>query len=208
MRSAARARPEPGAQQEKEGASAAGGTRQAAGRGRAPLPLAPGPEGREANQRVQEEPSPPRDSFIGLARTAQLAGDPAPPPSPQTRAEDRRSQVAEKGELGTCPASRFPRRIHGYLFAQVAGPFLRATPSTASRAYHRGQQLCILTSTAERQRSGKISLPTVPCGETPLGLRAGAPNPKSFDFCQGELRLGWKMGGRQAGFALNEGITM
>lgn len=65
-------------------------------------------------------------------------GDPAPQPSLQTRAEDRRSQVAEKGELGTCPGSGFPRRIHGYLFAQVAGSFLRATPSTASRVFHRG----------------------------------------------------------------------
>lgn len=61
------------------------------------------------------------------------------------------------------------------------------------------QQLRVLTSTTERQRPGQISLPIVPCGETPLGLRAGAPNPKSFDFCHGELRLGWKMGGRQAG---------
>lgn len=62
------------------------------------------------------------------------------------------------------------------------------------------QQLRVLTSTAERQRPGQISFPIVPCGETPpLGLRAGAPNPKSFDFCHGELRLGWKMGGRQAG---------
>lgn len=71
-------------------------------------------------------------------RGGSWGGDPAPQPSLQTRAEDRRSQVAEKGELGTCPGSGFPRRIHGYLFAQVAGSFLRATPSTASRVFHRG----------------------------------------------------------------------
>lgn len=123
MRSAARALPEPGAQREKEGSSAAGGTRGAAGGG-APLPLAPGLEGREANQRVQEEPSPPRDSFIGLARTAQLVGDSALQPSLRTRAEDRSSQVAEKGGLGTCSGSGFPWSVHGYLFAQVSGLFL------------------------------------------------------------------------------------
>lgn len=57
-----------------EGGRERGGRDARGGGGRAPLPLAPGLEGRRANQRVQEEPSPLRDAFIGLARAAQLSG--------------------------------------------------------------------------------------------------------------------------------------
>lgn len=55
-----------------EGGRERGGRDARGGGGRAPLPLAPGLEGRRANQRVQEEPSPLRDAFIGLARATQL----------------------------------------------------------------------------------------------------------------------------------------
>lgn len=56
-----------------EGGRERGGKDARGGGGRAPLPLAPGLEGRRANQRVQEEPSPLRVAFIGLARAAQLS---------------------------------------------------------------------------------------------------------------------------------------
>lgn len=70
------------------------------GGGRAPLPLAPGLEGREANQRVQEEPSPPRDSFIGLARTAQL-GAGGSRPAAKSANSGRRPPLTGGGKGGT-----------------------------------------------------------------------------------------------------------
>lgn len=140
-----------------EGGRERGGRDARGGGGRAPLPLAPGLEGREANQRVQEEPSPPRDSFIGLARTAQRAGDPAPQPSLQTRADDRRSQVAERGG-GTRDLSgkRVPTECprlsvcSGCRSLPVHDPL-----PTASRAAHRGQQPRVVTSTAEHNAQAK-----------------------------------------------------
>lgn len=178
--------------------------------GRAPLPLAPGLEGREANQRVQEEPSPPRDSFIGLVRTAQLGGG-IPP----------RSQVCKLGQKTAAHRWRKrgnsgPVRAAGSHGGSTAICLLRlqvpscARPRLLQAVYFTvAQQLSVLTSTTERQRPGQISLPIVPCGETSLGLRAGAPNPKFFDFCMENSDWAGKWeGGRQAEFALDEGITM
>lgn len=62
-------------------------------------------------------------------------------------------------------------------------------PPPPSPQLTRGQQPLFLACTAERQRPGQISLPAIPCVETPVGLRTGAPNPKPLDFCSGEHRL-------------------
>lgn len=77
------------------------------------------------------EPSAGRLHWPGARRPTQ---GPALRPSLETQAEVRGAQVAEKGGLGTCPGSRFPRSIHGDLFAQVAGPFLSATLCSALAA--------------------------------------------------------------------------
>lgn len=145
MRSAARARPEPGAQQEKEGASAAGGTRGAAGGARHS-------HSRPAS-RVARPISACRRSRA-LRGTRSLAWR-APPNEPGTRP---RSQVCKlglttaahrwrkRGGLGTCRGSGFPRSVHGYLFAQVAGLFLCTTPCLPLAA-----QLTVASSHASSQ---------------------------------------------------------
>lgn len=81
-----------------EGGHERGGRDVRGGGGRAPLPLAPGLEGREANQRVQEEPSPPRDSSIGLALTALLAGS---GPAAKSTNSGRRPPLTGGGKGGT-----------------------------------------------------------------------------------------------------------
>lgn len=155
MRSAARARPEPGAQQEKEGASAAGGTRGAAGGARHS-------HSRPAS-RVARPISACRRSRA-LRGTRSLAWR-APPNERGTRP---RSQVCKlglttathrwrkRGGLGTCRGSGFPRSVHGLSVCSGCRSLPVHDPlPTASRAAHRGQQPRVVGSTAEHNAQAK-----------------------------------------------------
>lgn len=73
-------------------------------------------------------------------------------------------------QVPSCARPRLPQTVH----------------FTVASSYAFSQAL--LSDNAQ----AKISLPTAPCGETPLGLRAGAPNPKSFDFCHGDWAGRWE----------------
>lgn len=165
MRSAARARPEPGAQQEKEGASAAGGTRGAVGGARHS-------HSRPAS-RVAGPISACRRSRA-LCGTRSLAW-PAPPnsrgPGPEAKSANSgggpRRTGGGKGRTrdlsGKPVPTEHPRRsvCSGCRSLPVRDPL-----PTASCAALGGQQLSV-PSTTERQRPDQnLSLPAELWGET------------------------------------------